>query len=656
MKRYIAIFTFVLALLFSGVVYAQIGDSTGNNNVGVLSDTVISTEAVKDTILPTLNIIGLNPYYIPFGGKYIEPGAEAFDNIDGDISSLIEIINNIDTNVSGEYIVRYVVRDSAGNVEDGRRVVVVLNPETIATAETADEVNISTIEPSAKIERPSTVISLSSENGEVANSNVVSGELVLSVSTIGARNVIANIPQADSKDRIIELDKSETSDSIWIGEWDTRDVSDGEYIIIVFVTNEFGNYRAASVKIIIKNGNSIQTPVDVEHVKPVLEDIDTDIDEPIDDDITTPRSLRREIFQGCKTSAECLELCTKEDGQDECKEYVQEKIILDISTQVRSVVDYITPGQVEDVLKRNIGPGGCGGVEECSSYCSNPIHDNECGDFLRANNILSKEELDDSQELLNESRKNRIEVLRERIGARISLDSDEDGLTDYDEINIYGTDPQDVDTDGDGVPDGVELLSYTNPLVNQQGIKHVSTSVSEGLDGAEEEVLETDAIEYENPQDAWELDEEKFIIDTVTLETTTVEDITSESVVLSGKAPANSLVTLYVFSNTIIVSLKTNEDGSWEYTFTREIEDGTHEAYVALTDSNGKIFAKSNAFPFVKQAQAITVGEALLDTNETKAPSLVGASYTLTFILIFLLGAVFIFIGFRMEGKEENIS
>jgi CSLREA domain-containing protein len=44
-------------------------------------------------------------------------------------------------------------------------------------------------------------------------------------------------------------------------------------------------------------------------------------------------------------------------------------------------------------------------------------------------------------------------------------DSDEDGLSDDDEVNIHGTDPLDADTDNDGLEDGAEVLTYaTDPL------------------------------------------------------------------------------------------------------------------------------------------------------------------------------------------------
>jgi hypothetical protein len=45
-------------------------------------------------------------------------------------------------------------------------------------------------------------------------------------------------------------------------------------------------------------------------------------------------------------------------------------------------------------------------------------------------------------------------------------DSDNDGISDYVEINEYKTDPKNPDTDGDGYKDGVEIMANHNPLGN----------------------------------------------------------------------------------------------------------------------------------------------------------------------------------------------
>src|SRR5262249_28329817 len=44
----------------------------------------------------------------------------------------------------------------------------------------------------------------------------------------------------------------------------------------------------------------------------------------------------------------------------------------------------------------------------------------------------------------------------------IQADSDLDGLSDYDEINIYRTDPHNSDSDGDGFNDGTEVSFGTD--------------------------------------------------------------------------------------------------------------------------------------------------------------------------------------------------
>lgn len=47
-----------------------------------------------------------------------------------------------------------------------------------------------------------------------------------------------------------------------------------------------------------------------------------------------------------------------------------------------------------------------------------------------------------------------------------ALDSDNDGIADVDETNIYGTDPYNWDTDGDGLGDGEEaFVTGTSPVV-----------------------------------------------------------------------------------------------------------------------------------------------------------------------------------------------
>jgi hypothetical protein len=48
--------------------------------------------------------------------------------------------------------------------------------------------------------------------------------------------------------------------------------------------------------------------------------------------------------------------------------------------------------------------------------------------------------------------------------AGAGLDTDGDGISDEDETDFFGTDPQSFDTDGDGFSDSDELFNGTDPL------------------------------------------------------------------------------------------------------------------------------------------------------------------------------------------------
>lgn len=72
----------------------------------------------------------------------------------------------------------------------------------------------------------------------------------------------------------------------------------------------------------------------------------------------------------------------------------------------------------------------------------------------------------------------------------ISLDSDNDGLSDSEE-NLYGTDPKIADTDKDGYSDGVEVRSGYNPIKPAPGDKLNTPSKKANQTTASESLTET---------------------------------------------------------------------------------------------------------------------------------------------------------------------
>jgi hypothetical protein len=73
-------------------------------------------QALEDTTPPVITLSGANPQIIEAGEPYVELGATATDNLDGDVSGSIVIdASAVDTAVPGEYPVTYDVSDVAGN-------------------------------------------------------------------------------------------------------------------------------------------------------------------------------------------------------------------------------------------------------------------------------------------------------------------------------------------------------------------------------------------------------------------------------------------------------------------------------------------------------------------------------------------------------------
>lgn len=232
----------------------------------------------------------------------------------------------------------------------------------------------------------------------------------------------------------------------------------------------------------------------------------------------------------------------------------------------------------------------------------------------------------------------------EKIGEAAPIaakDSDKDGLSDYEEIFRFNTDPFAVDSDGDGFNDGVEIASGYDPL----------------------DPSPADQIVYEEPKtpEAGVVQPQTFKVEEIKVVETAKTETGAEVITkmeIKGRALPNSFVTIYIYSLPIIVTVKADANGAWTYTLDKELADGDHEIYVATTDNAGKIAAKSAPFAFTKQAAAITLTGITLPSVAPSAevPSFLSASYLiLTLSLIaFILGVGLLIIGLLTMKRERQ--
>jgi surface protein len=84
----------------------------------------------QETTAPEITLIGENPQMIFQNQSYVELGATAVDNVDGDISDNIEISSSVNTQVIGSYDVIYSINDTAGNSANVTRIVNVIEDTT----------------------------------------------------------------------------------------------------------------------------------------------------------------------------------------------------------------------------------------------------------------------------------------------------------------------------------------------------------------------------------------------------------------------------------------------------------------------------------------------------------------------------------------------
>ena len=84
-------------------------DNSGNQA------TATRTVNVVDTTTPVITLIGDSQVNVEVGSAYTDAGATATDNYDGDLSSQIVVVNNVDVNTIGSYTVTYSVSDASNN-------------------------------------------------------------------------------------------------------------------------------------------------------------------------------------------------------------------------------------------------------------------------------------------------------------------------------------------------------------------------------------------------------------------------------------------------------------------------------------------------------------------------------------------------------------
>ncbi|HSE34714.1 MAG TPA: Ig-like domain-containing protein, partial [Candidatus Paceibacterota bacterium] len=387
-----------------------------------------------------------------------------------------------------------------------------------------------------------------------------------------------------------------------------------------------------------------------------------------------PPEFPVDVFRVCSTRESCKTFCEENsDRIAECRDFARAAIIAELprGSEIRSITETLPEEVRESVTTllaepatRPVGiPEEVRDTHTFAQYCSDPDHEALCGRVLIDNRVLSEDEFASRAAEVKIARDEQRKILSERVGSRAFTDSDGDGITDYDEINLYGADPRDADTDNDGIRDGDEIMAGTNPAAMPTVAATGTPVMATGSSQTTLAMPSPEEIRFENPKLAGVKTPELLAVQKVDVaEKETLPDGTErvKSLALAGQAPPNSFVRIFMFSEPIMVTVKAGDDGIWTYTFDKELSDGQHEVYTAITDVSGKIVAKSSPTAFVKTANAVSIvpAETLLAATpapETASPSFFSGTslYALIAVGIGIVGIAISVIGFAVRRKDD---
>jgi len=176
------------------------------------------------------------------------------------------------------------------------------------------------------------------------------------------------------------------------------------------------------------------------------------------------------------------------------------------------------------------------------------------------------------------------------------IDTDKDGLSDDLETRL-GTDPSNADSDRDGYNDGEEVKNGFNPFGEGKLEKEIAP--------IEEAIIQNKTLGH--PKIEGE-EKENLAVESIA-NAEGKEGNLNEGYILSGKSEPNSVATLYIYSDLpLVVTVKTDEYGNWEYKLDQSLTDGEHEIYVAINDNTGKVVDKSKPLNFfIREARSVSV-------------------------------------------------
>ena len=151
------------------------------NLIFFLTPFIVHSVNLNNGLNPLLSLTGSSNIDIEVGTTFIDSGATAYDNEDGDLTSQIIVSGVVDTTTLGVYSIIYSVTDSDGNTTSlTRNVNVIDTTKPVITLLGSSEINLDV----GQSYNEQGATATDNYDGDITSSISISGKMICSVTPI----------------------------------------------------------------------------------------------------------------------------------------------------------------------------------------------------------------------------------------------------------------------------------------------------------------------------------------------------------------------------------------------------------------------------------------------------------------------------------------
>ena len=121
--------------------------------------------------------------------------------------------------------------------------------------------------------------------------------------------------------------------------------------------------------------------------------------------------------------------------------------------------------------------------------------------------------------------------------------------------------------------------------------------------------------------------------------TTKVDSKDKQTLKITGKTTPNTVVVIYIYSDPLVITTKSDSEGNWQYSIEDPLEPGKHEVY-AIVDNGDGVYKRSDPMSFIiSTASATATNPNGLSLNLSEPPKKTPTQSS-TNLIIYVAGSI----------------